>query len=255
MRRLLVMLSLLAVAVPLLAEEYEGKLQWHNKAALGFVVSGVIESVPAITGRRVKKGDPLVVLDQRGFEARAKQAATALEASKLDQAEAARELERAIELYERTQLSDHEKQMAEIGAAKARAELSKADAKKVEADLALEHSVLKAPFDALVVLVDAVRGQAVVSDLQSNPVVMVADANQMTASVLVPGSELKGLKIGAKARVRVEGKKIDAVIYSLGMEAWAGKDEDSESLYEIEILLTMPQDMLLREGMPVEVEL
>ena len=255
MWRLLMISSVLVVSGSLHAAEYAGKLQWHNKVALGFVVSGVIASVPVYTGLRVKKGDALVVLDQRGFKARAKRAAAELEEHKLNQAEAARELERAVELYERTQLSDHEKRLAEIGAARARAGLSRAEANKVEADLELEYSALRAPFEALVVLVDAVSGQAVVSDFQSNPVVMVADAVQMMVTVMVPGSVLKKLQRGQKAKVEVAGKKMAAKIFSLGMEAWAGKEDDEESLYEVEVLFKTPAKVILREGMPATVEL
>lgn len=254
MLRILVLFSLLMASVSLHAKEYEGKLLWHNKVALGFIVSGVVQTVPAQVGGRVKKGDPLVALDQRLFQARTGQAAAVLEAKKLNSAEAAREYDRAIELYERTQLSDHEKQIAEIGAADARAELKTAEAKKVKAELELEYSTIRAPFDAIVVLVDAVPGKVLVSELQSSPLVVVADAEHMLVSVLVSESTLNQLKIGEKANVTVQGDKSSASIVSVGMEPWLGKKEPSEPLYEVKFRMKSSKDSLWREGMSATVE-
>lgn len=255
MKKILLPLMCLLLIADLQAQEFEAKLRWYNKVSLGFTVSGVVDSVLVRTGQVLKKGEALVSLDRRPFEALMRQSNAELEYHQLNQAEAARELGRATELYERTQLSDHEKQVAEINAAKAKAELMAAEARKVQAELDMEYSVVRAPFDAQVVLVDVVKGQPLVSTFQSNPVVMVADSQKMLAAALVPGEKLLALKIGEKANVRIAGKKINATVHSLGMEAWAGKEEDGGSLYEVEVMFQIPKNLVLREGFRAKVEL
>ena len=95
--------------------------------------------------------------------------------------EAVRELERTQELFERTLLSVHDLQLAQIAATGAEADHSSAEAELAEAEIKLEYSRILAPFDARVVSVPAQPGETVVSRLQARPLVVVAPAGRMRA--------------------------------------------------------------------------
>ena len=69
--------------------------------------------------QRVASGALLVELDQRVLRAGLAAAEARVALAKLKQAEAGRELDRTLELYDRTLLSEHEKQQAQIDAAAA----------------------------------------------------------------------------------------------------------------------------------------
>ena len=97
----------------------QATLQWGQRAELGTLVSGVVAEVPVRAGQSVNKGALLVTLDDRGFRARVQGAQAAVTRTGVRFEEAKREQERAIELYDRTVLSEHERQLAEIALAEA----------------------------------------------------------------------------------------------------------------------------------------
>ena len=254
MTRIALSIALVALmSNPANAAEYEGRLQWHKRVDLGFQVSGVLSEVPVQVGQEVKKGTLLAKLDQRRFAARAKYAEANVKAQQLNRDEANRELDRANALYERTQLSDHDKQMAQLQSAKAAAALLAAEAAKTNADINLEYSALKAPFDAKVIRVHRAPGQSIVSALSSEPVVVVVDAQRMAVRLLLTTSQLANLKPGGNAKVEVRDEWRAAVIEQIGLLPEGKKDKDP--LYELLVTFPVKQDEVLRSGSFVSVEL
>ncbi len=141
---------------------------------LGTLVSGVVDEVRVRKGQQVKAGDVLVILDQREFRARLQRAkAVAARASAL-LAEARREEERALELYDRGLLSDHELQKAQIGRLEAEARRAESLAEETGARLDLERTTVKAPFDGRILEVMAWKGQPVRNALKIQTMIVLA---------------------------------------------------------------------------------
>lgn len=217
------------------AAESPATLTWARRVELGLQTSGTVASVPAVVGKHVRKGAMLVQLDLRGYKAAVMQRQAALDSARETRDEARRELERAHELYNRTVLSDHELTLAKIGNAKADASYRAAQAALVQAQLDLEHATVRAPFDALVIARHVDVGQAVVSQLRSTPVVVVAEAGRMLARTAVGEKELSALKLGQAVTLEVDGHTFQGKVLRIGLEPVAGSSAGSGPTYPVDI--------------------
>jgi multidrug efflux system membrane fusion protein len=235
------------------AADLSATLHWAQRAELGTLVSGVVAAVSARPGTSVAKGQELLRLDDRGFRARVAQADAAVAQAKVRFEEAQREAERAEELYDRTVLSDHELQLARIAHEEARAALQAARARSVQANLDLERSRVVAPYPALVVQVDAAPGLVVVSDLQSTPLVVVAESGRMVARALVGVEQLSLLQPGKALQVGVRGEWFEGEITHIGLEPEQGVGENAR--YRLEVSIPVPDGQRLHAGEPAVIRL
>lgn len=206
------------LAWPLQAAELEASVDWVRRVELGTPVSGVVTEVHADPGDRVAEGAPLVTLDPRPLAAALSSAEARQAKAEPARAEAERELERARELYERTLLSTHDLQLAEIGFAAADAELQAAQAAVQRARLDLEYSVVRAPFAGVVLARPAEPGQSVVSRLEARPLVVVAEARRRLAGSTATAEVIDGLQMGQEVTVQVDGDAVPGTVRHLGLE-------------------------------------
>jgi RND family efflux transporter MFP subunit len=236
-------------AAPLAAEQ-DATLYWAARVELGVPVSGTVQTVEVREGERVKRGQPLVRLDTRGYEATVARAKARLSSAEEALAEAERELERAEELYERTVLSDHELNMAKIGLARAQADRAGAQADLVQGELHLEYSVLRAPFDAVVVRRMVEPGQSVASGLQVTPLLVLAQDGQMLARTQAREDALERLQAGAQVPVRVGNLRFEGEVRHVGLEPV------EPGVYLVEVLFSYdPRHAVLRAGQRGRVDL
>ncbi len=200
------------------AESFPATLTWAHRVTLSTLVNGTVSAVPAEVGARVAKGEALVKLDPRRFDARLKEAQARVQSAEQKNKEAQRELERAQEMYDRTVLSDRDLQLAHIGAASATAGYRAAQAALVQAKLDKEYSTVTAPFDAIVLAVPAEVGQVVVAQLKPAPLVTIAAGDRMLARFPVQEADLTRLQAGRAAEVEVDGKRYPGTIRQIGLE-------------------------------------
>lgn len=234
------------------AADVNATIGWSQRAELGTVVSGVVSEVHVAPGQAVKQGDKLVSLDQRGFKSQVgRRNAEVVHTQALLQ-EAKREDDRAIELYDRTVLSDFERNQAAVALKSARASAEAARAALVAAKLDLEHSVVTAPFDAVVLAVNAVLGESVVSELQSQPLVTVADNRHYHAKAVIDADTAAKLKPGQTIKATVRGEAHDAEIIFVGFEP---VDAAAAPAYELVARIAADPNALLRVGESVTLHL
>jgi multidrug efflux system membrane fusion protein len=239
-------LGLALLAPPAFAEDVAAVISWSQRVELGTLVSGVVEKVHVRPGQAVVGGDELLSLDARSFKS---EVARALAGHRHAQAlleEAQREDERAIELYDRTVLSDFERNQALIALQGARAHAEEARAKLLQARLDLERSVIRAPFDGLVLAVNAAPGQGVVSELQSTPLVTVADNRVYLARARVGAEQAGRLAPGSTLRATVRGQDFEAKIGHVGFEPVAQSGQGPQ--YELVAEVRAPEGQALRVG-------
>ncbi|OQX30915.1 MAG: hypothetical protein C3L25_04445 [Candidatus Sedimenticola endophacoides] len=201
-----------------MAETMDGVLGWAGAVEMGVPVSGVITEVAVRPGQQVRAGDRLLSLDSTEFEAQLASARATENEARHDKAEAERELARAMELYDRTVLSDHDRQIAEIGAARAGAAWHRARATLTGAEQALRYSRLEAPFNGIVLDVLARPGEVVVSQLRVAPLLRLAPSERMTVRALATPQQLGALRLGQSVEVGVGGRWLPATISALGLE-------------------------------------
>ena len=134
--------------------------------ALTTPVSGVVKSVLVKQGQSVKKGQVLVTLDDAVYQARVMEAEGGVERLKADEQEAARDLKRAKELYDRAVSSTTEYEQAQVRYSHANGLYKEAQARLLIARKHLEYATLRAPFDGTVSKRLAEPGMVVSADLQ-----------------------------------------------------------------------------------------
>ncbi len=252
MKRVLLTGCLLLLASSMvLASTFEGRVVWHKRLELSSLVSGRIARIPVVQGERVARGTLLLEFEQRAIAARLQAARVRLKFVRETRQEARRELERSLELYERTLLSDHEKQLDEIAFAKAEAAFAQAEAELAQAELEQNYSRLKAPFDALIVELLVQPGQLVVNRLNTVPLLVLAASGEMQAVLQLDLEQLHGLQVGARARVVAAQDEYPGRIVRIGLEPVKGAG--GESKYPVEVVFGLPEKGGLRAGMPVRV--
>lgn len=172
-------LSLFVGAVQ--ATDFAAKIYRLPAVELGTLVSGMVMETTAAKGMMVDKGDVLLRLDNREFSARHSSAKFAYAETRALYAEAKREANRALELYERTLLSDHALQLAKIDLAKAEASMEQAKSKLMLMQVDLERTVLHAPFSGLVSKVNVTTGQMINNSLAIMPLISLLPVTSMRA--------------------------------------------------------------------------
>jgi len=230
------------------AETLDARLQWLQRVALGTPVSGVIVEVAAVPGQRVAEGGLLLRLDVRPLQARI----SGLEAERIakleNRDEARRERDRSRELYARTLLADHDLELAKIALASAEAALKTTEARLTQVQWELEHSQIRAPFEAWVVQRNAEPGQTVISNLQAEPLVVVARAGVMLARATVDAGRVASLKSGLAVSVSVAGRSYRGRLQHIALEP------EADGRYAVDVRFDTGKQ-LLRAGLPARIEL
>lgn len=236
-----------ALAVPAaMAAEVEATLEWARRVELSAPVGGVVTAVPAEPGDAVAADAPLVRLDPRPFQSRVRAAQARVDRTRPARDEAKRELERSQELYERTLLSKHDLQVAEIEHASADAEYREAQAALEQARLDLEYSVVRAPFVAWVLERPAEVGQTVVTRLEAQTLVVLAERGRMAARAAVAESAARDLERGREVAVVVEGRRYTGTVRTIGLEPLADSGEPPR--YSVTVVFPHDDAERLRAG-------
>lgn len=244
--------ALLAAPLMAMAASFEATVSFARRVEIGLPVSGVVATVGAETGARVTKGELLVALDAAPFEAAVEQARGALARASADYDEAVRDHKTTKEIYDRQLASTVELDNARLKVQRAQGVLTQARAALKQAQLDLARSRLTAPFDALVLDMRVHVGSAVVSTVESRPVVVLAAPDEYVAAARVPGAALDTLKTGQAASVTVAGKAYAGRVQTIGLEPVADKGA-AEALYPVIVAFRAP-DAPLRAGQSARVE-
>ena len=230
------------------AQSLEATLDWSNRTELSSAVSGVIAKVNIVTGQQVKKGDILTQLNQPYYISQYNKAKAAKDSEKEILAEAKRELERSLELYERTVLAEHELQMAKNNHKQAQASYEKAKADFVKAKIELGYSTIKAPFDAVIVKVLRKENETINARIEAPLMVVVAELGKMIAKASIPTTMLEDIKVGRTVNVEISGKIYKGKVSTIGLEFVKGTEQ-----YPIEVELETGKTQL-RAGMKANIE-
>ncbi len=237
------------------AQDFSARLHWSQRVELGSPVSGVVENVSVNVGDKVQNGRALIQLDNTVFKAHVDEFKAQLISSQEDLKEAERERDRALELYDRTVLSDHDLQIAKNNFKAARAQLEHIRAKLITSQFNLKHSTISAPFDAVVLQRDAQPGQVIATKFRQDPLIVLAASDKMIARFYVAEDKLKWLRINKNAKIVVDGEGYRGKITSIGLELITGDTSltGSEKGYPVEVEFLV--DKLLRAGRTAKVEI
>ncbi len=250
-RRLLATV-LLAGPLSAFALELSGELHWAHRVELSVPVKGVIKAVPVRAGDTVAKGQRLLILDQRPYTSRLKGVQAEVKGLKAVRDEMQRELDRSLELYDRTVLSEHELQVAKNNLTSAEAGYQKGLAALRKARLELEYSELKAPFAGIIVSRHAEAGQVVVSDLQPVTLMVLAANDVMQAWSRVTASDLGNIRPGSRASVKLAGQTYPGLVSEISLEP-DSRLSDKDKYYRLVVEFKPANILRMRAGLPVKV--
>ncbi len=180
-----------------------------------------MQTVNVAVGERVRQGQVLLRLDERIYAGRVDEAAAMVARNKEDAAEAQRDLKRVQELYDRTVISVSELDQAKLRQARAAAQLKESQARQRQEQKNREDTLLRAPFDAVVVARQVEPGQAVAATLQPQSLLVVARAGEMLARAQVQETQLASSESGAGSR----GERGQAAFSRQGQDHGAGAND------------------------------
>lgn len=233
------------------AMELKGRLEWVHKVDMRVTDSGVIEKVNVTTGQHANKGDLLLQMDQRKQQAALLEAKARVARAKLGMEDAEREQGRTQELFDRGLIAEEELKDGELKQAVAQTEMESAKAAEEAAQVALEHTELKAPFSGIIVTNTAWQGAVIFAGKQDQPLISLAPDDQMLARVLVTADVLRRYPVGSSAQILMNGSSRSGKVYSQGVEAV--RIEPEGAIYELDIIFKRSAKELLRPSESVKV--
>ena len=128
-----------------------------------------------------------------------------------------------------------------------------AESALAQAELELDYSVVRAPFDALVLESRAEVGQTVVTRHQTMPLMVLVEAGHILARASVSLERAAGLEAGDRVTVRLGERRFQGTLRRVHPEpsAWV----DDEPRYDIEVAARMPPGETVYAGQRVLLEL
>lgn len=238
------------VSHAVIAEEFEATLDWSKRVELSTQVSGLVKKVYAQAGNVVAKGEVLVQLDPRAFKADFKFAKADLKNTDQQTQEAKRELERQADMYDRSMLSDRDLQIAKNNLTAAQSQYLQAQASLTKAKLNLEYSAIRAPFNAIVINILAVKGQVVASQMNPPILVIVAEAKRMIARFYASADKVNNLVNHQGVKVKIGGDDFQGQIFNIALEPELSK----AGYYAVDVIFDSKENVL-RAGQQAVVDL
>jgi len=260
-----------------------GEVRPKRFVNVGANVSGRITELKVKEGDQVKKGEVLARIDSTRFAADARQALKALEAARqeLERAQADHEatrlsFERTQRMHEGRLVSDQafDQAQAELKMKRANVEAQRQRIAQLGAALesnqdTLEKTTLVSPMDGVVTSLQKEEGEVVIGAQSFQPTVVmtVADLSVMEAEVLVDETDIRNVRLGQEAEVRVdalEGTKIKGEVTEIGSSAiprgatvagqQAGNTANQAKDFKVVVTLKDPPSML-RPGLNATVDI
>lgn len=194
------------------AAEYPAELGWSGRVSLAMPMSGVVETVTARPGQRLKKGELLAALNPALFKASVAEARADVDRLAQELADARKDLDRVKELYARTVSATTELDAAQLRHDRAAAAMAGAQARLERARRQLEESELRAPFDAVVLARMAEPGLVAATPCQPNPLFTVARADELIAHATLSSDQASSLAPGHVVEVAVGRRTVKGEI-------------------------------------------
>lgn len=221
-----------------------GIVEAASDSNIGFEVAGVLSALEAKEGDFVTTGQLLGQLDIRQqsaalalARAQEKEVAAQLELAKLN-------MQRVNSLLAQSLVSQREADDARLTVEATQARLETTQASVRNAEIVIEKSELRAPFDAIVSKRITEPGSIVGPSV---PIVRLVSVGEREAHVGISPKFANIAVIGESYTLYVEGKAISAKLRSVGA------DVDPQTLTVLAVL-TLPKDQSVRVGQTVALE-
>jgi HlyD family secretion protein len=196
-----------------------GTLQAVTTVTVGTQVSGIVQDLYADFNKIVKKGEVIARLDPsilqtqvETAQANLTNANANLERQKVTVADAQSKLVRARELSNRELINKVDLENAEVTVKQAEAQLKSTQSSIVQAEAAvnkakvdLDHTIITAPIDGIVIKRSVDKGQTVAASMSAPELfVIAADLTQMQVNANIDESDVGRMRPGEAVTFRVD---------------------------------------------------
>src|SRR5436305_3943206 len=246
-----------------------GTIQPETEVKISPEVAGEITELPVEDGMQVKKGDLLVKIKPDSYKALLEQQEAAISDAKANNLQekatmlkTEHDLARAKDLFEKKLISEQEYNAAEAAYDVAKNtyessghEIERAQASSSQARDQLSKTTIYSPMDGTVTVLNSKLGERLVATNQfaGTEVMRVADLSHMQAVVDVNENDVVNVKLGDKARVKIDayaGRKFKGVVQQIantGKTTGAGTQEEVTN-FEVKLRVD-DHDVALRPGL------
>ncbi|WP_108812107.1 efflux RND transporter periplasmic adaptor subunit [Sphingorhabdus sp. Alg231-15] len=222
-----------------ITRSFAGRIEAHREAAAGFELGGLINAVSVEEGQKIRKGSPMAKLDTDILRARRSELIAARNRAAADRDLARSTFNRLKAAIVRDAVSQQAVDEAARTIRAGEAALAQSNAAIRSLNVQIRKSVLRAPFNAVVVsrLVD--EGTVVAS---GTPVLNLLEDGLFDARFGLTGPAADTLQRGRQATIRVGNKQMVGVVKSV----LPLKDRNSRS---VDVIVKLPeQDPSIRHG-------
>ncbi|MDX2130702.1 MAG: efflux RND transporter periplasmic adaptor subunit [Planctomycetota bacterium] len=236
-------------------------------------VSARIIALPFRENQQVRKGDVVVRLDARDLaalldsaKAQLRSEEARLEGARAAEANARTEYDRRVELFATKDIAQSELdtaraelRRAESGLRVAEHAIEIARANIVRAEKDLDNTVITAPFDGVITTLNAEVGETVVVGTLNNPgsvIMEIADLGVMVLTARIDEANIAPVVEGQKARIFVNAypeRAFTGTVEKVGLKRLL--DRDGTAYFEAEILVDLPEGVLLRSGLTANADI
>jgi membrane fusion protein, multidrug efflux system len=187
-----------------------GTTEAHRRSTLTPKVSSTVTRVHVREGDVVKSGQPLVTLDTRDFVLRAQQAEAARDGAKVQLDAAKIDWDRIKGLLAEKAVPQAQFDGIDARYKGALAGLRSAETAVAMAQKALHDSVVRAPFDGIIVKRMVNEGEYA-SLMPATPLVTIEEINPIDLRIQVPATDMSKVKTGTPVHVRLpaSGQEMD----------------------------------------------
>lgn len=163
--------------------------------------SGFIQTVNVVEGQKVKKGDVLVEIDHREYEASVKSAESELLSLQARRKEAEKNYGRLRDLHNQSVVSSQQFDNSLAGYNEIKAKYDSADARLAQAKLNLENTFIKAPSDGIIAKKSAEIGQLAAPGV---PLIGFVSSESRWVSANFKETDIQDIKIGQKVSIKID---------------------------------------------------
>ncbi|WP_050525752.1 efflux RND transporter periplasmic adaptor subunit [Pseudorhodobacter aquimaris] len=214
--------------------QFFGQVVARQTVDLAFQVSGQIVELPVIEGAMIKQGDLIAQLDLESFE-------LALEQAQLQEEQAARTLDRLRQLSART--------ASQVQIDDTATELALAKVAVKNAEYALKHATLLAPFDALVANRELANFTTITA---GTPVVRLHDMSEVGIEVDVPEILFLGLDQSEDFNIQARFPASDT-LYPLRLREFEAETTKVGQSFRVTLGMDAPEGVRILPGASVTV--
>ncbi|MHB8843501.1 MAG: efflux RND transporter periplasmic adaptor subunit [Nitrospirota bacterium] len=180
----------------------------QRKAAVASKATGRLEWLGVEEGSRVRTGEVIARLENRDVLAASDQAVAGVNSAKAELADAEQNYKRMKELREKGFVSQSDLDSADTRLKRSQAALTGAEAALRSAQVAVEYTLIRAPFDAVVLTKNADVGDIVTplgaAANAKAAVVTIADMTSLQVEVDVSESNLAKVKAGQPCEIQLD---------------------------------------------------